>query len=416
VSEQHYWRIENSPPIRYDTYQEYVDALRSLLESAVEVRLRTSYPVVSHLSGGIDSSPIAVLAARKLREKHQSLYAYNWINIPREGEQYETEAYEFSRRIATLEKIKHHEFAIDPEDIAEWYDQHDVLTQGNMSYLREYYVQKEAMNEGARSILSGWGGDELISYNSYSYIAGLFQQRKFIRAFKALYKEKRHRKYSWFRFTLRCANEMNIPLLRDYIRWRNKESPEPYEINDYAYIKKEFIEVMQKYSFEEMPNIVGIHKRQTMLFYYGHIQNRIESWALTSFSKRLEYSYPLLDKRIIEFAMGIPEEMFFPKDGHYRHLMRSAVSNLLPYDISWFPKASEIKVNITYKKQYGDSLRIWYEKHKNDDISVYENSYIEYEKIISALKIFYADHSDPFTLYKIGTAIVISNALKKHKL
>jgi asparagine synthase (glutamine-hydrolysing) len=175
VREQTFWQIEKSPKIRYDSFQEYIDTLRTLLDSAVEVRLRTAYPVVSHLSGGIDSSPIAVLAARKLKERKQQLHAYNWIDIPKESEAYETEAYEFSRRIANLEQINHHEFTIDPAYRAKWWDTHDITNQGNMFYLGEYYIQNEAEQIGARTILSGWGGDELISYNGYTYMSGLFK-------------------------------------------------------------------------------------------------------------------------------------------------------------------------------------------------------------------------------------------------
>ncbi len=413
VSERSYWQIQNIVPIRYDTYQEYVDALRTLLESAVEVRLRTAYPIVSHLSGGIDSSPIAVLAARKLKQKQQSLYAYNWINIPQNSEEYELEAYEFSRRIAKQEQIEHHEFEIDSSYMAQWYDTHDITTQGNMFYMREYYVQNEAEKIGARTIISGWGGDELISYNGYSYISGLFKQGKFINALKVLHEEKKLKKYSWLQFVKRCANEMDIPLLRNYLRWRNKKPLELYENNDYAYIKKDFREVMKKYSFEEFPNVFGVRKRQMNLLNYGHIQNRIESWGLSAFSKRTEYCYPLLDRRIVEFALGVPEDLFFTKNGHYRYLMRSAVADLLPSDIAWFPKANVIKGNITYKRQYKDALEIWYQKHKNDDALLYDNPYVEYDKIISALKVFDFRRSDVYSLYRIVVAILVSNIMKK---
>jgi asparagine synthase (glutamine-hydrolysing) len=413
VKESIFWRIENSPPIYYDTYQEYVDALRNLLESAVEARLRTSYPVVSHLSGGIDSSPIAVLAARKLRKKQQSINAYNWINIPRNDEEYELEAYEFSRRIAELEKIDHHEFAIDPEEVVELIDTHDIFTKGTMFYWREYYIQNEAMNVGARTILSGWGGDEFISISGHAYIRQLFRERKFVLAFKALYKEKKYIGYSWYRFMKKFAIMMDIPFLKDYIKWKNKKTLNSYEVNDYFYIKSNFIEVMKKCHFEEFPDTIGIHNRQRILFHYGHLQNRIESWALSAFSKRVEYSYPLLDRRIVEFAFGIPEEIFFPKEWHHRHLIRSAASSLLPSDIAWFPKSNENKVNITYRKHFIATMEKWYQQHKNDNSSIYENQYTDYKKILSTLKTYDFCQTKPYTLHNILVAILVSNMMKK---
>lgn len=416
MREQTYWRIEESPSVHYETHQEYVDALRTLLESAVEVRLRTTYPVVSHLSGGIDSSSIAVLTARRLKERKQSLHAYNWIDIPEDSEAYETEAYEFSRRIAKLEQIKHYEFVIDSVYRAQWWDTHDFTTQGNMFYLGEYYIQNEAKQIGARTILSGWGGDELISYNGYTYMSGLFKQRKYIRALKAVYEEKKLRGYSWFRFIKRCVSQMDIPLIREYLKQRDEQTIDLYDTNDYMYIKKEFKEVMEGKPFEELPDVHGIRNRQLAFVYYGHLQNRIESWALSAFSKKIEYRYPLLDRRIAEFAYGVPEDLFFAKNGHYRYLMRSAISDLLPYDIAWFPKPDEIKVDRTHKKQYESALEIWHHKHKNDNTDAYENPYVDYKKIIAALKDFDFYRSDPSILRKIVNAIMVCNAVKNKKI
>ena len=100
INEVQYWSIEKSQTIRYDSSQEYIQKLKELFDSAVEMRLRTMYPVSSHLSGGIDSSPISVLAARKLKKKNHKLYAFNWIRIPEKSDEFELEAWSFSRRIA----------------------------------------------------------------------------------------------------------------------------------------------------------------------------------------------------------------------------------------------------------------------------------------------------------------------------
>ncbi len=42
----------------------------------------------------------------------------------------------------------------------------------------------------------------------------------------------------------------------------------------------------------------------------GAIQQRIESWTAVGHDKNIEYTYPLLDKRIIEFSLAIPEELY----------------------------------------------------------------------------------------------------------
>ena len=46
----------------------------------------------------------------------------------------------------------------------------------------------------------------------------------------------------------------------------------------------------------------------------------------------------MLDRRIVEFAISIPEELFEPRDGYSRFLFRSAIAELLPRDVAWAPK------------------------------------------------------------------------------
>ena len=143
------------------------------------------------MSGGIDSSPIAVLASRKLQKTNQNIYAFNWLDIPDTDDKYEYEAWKFSRRIAdTEENIIHEEFCIDENFWVEQYQKHNIFTKGTMYYWQEYYVQEAVERVGARTLLSGWGGDELISHNGRSYILGLFNQMKILVAINIYYSKK----------------------------------------------------------------------------------------------------------------------------------------------------------------------------------------------------------------------------------
>lgn len=414
INEKKYWSIENSPLVNYNTYEEYIKRLKYLFNSSVEARLRTFFPIASHLSGGIDSSPIAVLAARKLKNKNRKLYVFNWIDIPENEDEYEYEAWSFSRRIAEIESnIVHKEFIIDPHFMVKQYEEHNFFTRGTMFYWREYAVLDMVEDIGARTIMSGWGGDELISYNGATYLSHLYSQKKGIQLLKYLYYEKKYSTNSWSQF-IKLILKVLLPsyIIRYLTNKRNindeQSGPDFYN----RYTTKEFSKFMNVHQSKKFPIVSGIREEQLALYNYGHLQNRIESWALAAFPKKIEYRYPLLDKRIIEFAMGIPEDIFYPQKGVSRHLMKSMISDLLPYDIVWFPKPNESKINKRLKKDFTKALEIMQKKYKlEDDIII--NRYLNHKHIKMALDTFDFKKFDSFKLKNIVVSIMFLNSLKK---
>ncbi|WP_175268929.1 asparagine synthase-related protein [Mucilaginibacter humi] len=64
-----YWHLDADTEIKFDTRQEYYDALLHHFETAVKCRLRTAYPIGVELSGGMDSSGITGVASHILKKK-----------------------------------------------------------------------------------------------------------------------------------------------------------------------------------------------------------------------------------------------------------------------------------------------------------------------------------------------------------
>lgn len=63
---QPFWRLPVGNTIRYSSESEYEEQLRALFRQAIQCRLRTTAPVLSELSGGLDSSSIACMASHLL--------------------------------------------------------------------------------------------------------------------------------------------------------------------------------------------------------------------------------------------------------------------------------------------------------------------------------------------------------------
>ena len=331
-----YWKLEDAPVVKLPKPEDYVKKLRKLLEQAVHDRMRSSYTITSHLSGGLDSSSIAVIAARKLREKNEQLLAFNWLHEP-EGEG-DTTHYEWSnsKTIAKAENIEHHYISLSASDIHNYMADHDIAYGATTVFWYEYPLRHAAHDKGSRTILSGWGGDELATYHGQSFYSDLLVKGKIWRLYKELVARIARGNKGIKPILGTIYYKLFIPLLPRSLH--GKIIQRAGKKLSFAFVKQEFMVEVNKELKKKSPLTMQPQKtiRAHMLAYWhnAHIQSRIESWASDAVASRLEYTYPLLDKRIMEFVIGAPPECFV-KNGVGRHLFRSAIKGLLPEKIIW---------------------------------------------------------------------------------
>ncbi len=67
---------------------------------------------------------------------------------------------------------------------------------------------------------------------------------------------------------------------------------------------------------------------------FYHFQERCETWAVNGFRKGVEYRYPLLDRRIIEYMLKVPSAMLCKTD-YFRPLLRLISEGILPEEVRW---------------------------------------------------------------------------------
>ncbi len=135
-------------------------ALRIALESAVKKRLLSDRPIGSLLSGGLESSLIAALAAKELAAQGKKLNTFS-IGMPGSTDLY------YARKVADHIGSNHHEILVKPEDFlaaipavidaAETYDITSVRASvGN--YLVGKYIKE---NTDIKVVFNGDGSDEV---------------------------------------------------------------------------------------------------------------------------------------------------------------------------------------------------------------------------------------------------------------
>ncbi|CAD6875526.1 asparagine synthase-related protein [Methylomonas fluvii] len=61
---------------------------------------------------------------------------------------------------------------------------------------------------------------------------------------------------------------------------------------------------------------------------------RIEQWSLLSARYGMSTTFPLLDRRVVEFALSLPSELFL-REGWSRRVFRDAMSGVLPNELCW---------------------------------------------------------------------------------
>ena len=102
----------------------------------------------------------------------------------------------------------------------------------------------------------------------------------------------------------------------------------------------------------------GVRRSQLARLQSGIVTMRLENWAASGATHGLEYRYPLLDRRLLEFALGLPPEQFKRPEAQ-RWLMRHALSPqapcahsgapVLPPQVCWrSPKADPARVDALY--------------------------------------------------------------------
>lgn len=146
--------------------REWVEELDALLEEAVRIRLRSDVPLGIFLSGGLDSSAIAAYAHKT------GLHPINTFTIGFDRPEWDESA--DAQRVATHLHTDHHVLTLREHDLVDTLPdtvlslvRHFDEPFGDDSALPTYHVSKLA-REHVTVILSGDGGDELFAgYSSY---------------------------------------------------------------------------------------------------------------------------------------------------------------------------------------------------------------------------------------------------------
>ena len=336
--------------------------LRELVDESIVYHLRSDVPVGSYLSGGIDSSLIALLASRH-DERNSTAFHGKFTGY---GGKYDESGY--AKSVADSIDKDLHQIDITADDFLQNIEKvifHlDQPTAGPGSF-PQYMVSKLASSH-VKVVLGGQGGDELFGGYARYLIAYLEQCIK--AAIEGTYKD------GHFLVTIEDIVP-NLGVLREYKPmlssfWKNGlfgELDDRYFrlVDRFADMNNEIVpEVINRQqtlkTFREIfNNETHVHNKayfdrmtffdfKTLLPALLHVEDRM------SMAHGIESRVPLIDTKLIEFLATVPP-MYKFAHGQLKTMLKKAYSDVLPDSI--LNRRDKMGFPVPLNEWYQDELR-----------------------------------------------------------
>jgi asparagine synthase (glutamine-hydrolysing) len=335
VQHVQYWEPKYNIDLNH-TEQYFVQELRSLLQDAVRLQLRSDVPVGAYLSGGLDSSIITALAATQSGSALQT-----FTGTFREGPAFDETPY--AREVSKLYGTKSHEVVCTADQLVDLLPRliyHMDEPAAGPGLLPQYIVSRRAANH-VKVVLGGQGGDEIFGGYSRYLVAYLEQALK-----GAIFETAEEGKHI---VSLRSIVQ-HLPSLREYSPmiqqfWR-KGVFEPMDRRYFDLIDRSggvlalfSRDFRASYKREEIfgrfqsvfnhPDTLSYYNKMTHFDLVASLPALLQVEDRVSMASSLESRVPLLDYRIVDLMTRIVPGTKF-KGGELKYVFKKATKDLVP--------------------------------------------------------------------------------------
>jgi asparagine synthase (glutamine-hydrolysing) len=310
-----YWDPEKIVTDRKMNYDTMLSELGQLLDDSVAIRCDGRFTAGAHVSGGLDSGMVALLA-RKVYSAQKAFHGYSWSPAGLSAEKLPYDERDMVRSLCTMSGIIPVFSTITPGEFIENLDR----LYYNGGFFIEESLARQASENGTNLIFSGWGGDEFISHGDRGIETDLLRRLKFRTYFKRNPVKPLKR---FLRYFLEYTVYPALGILQPSVA-RVFAKDARYMKRAYAKSEKE---ALRNFYFHTSRR--QLHTRY-LKFY--HLQGRCETWTAMGYRLGIEYRYPLLDRRIIEYMLKVPSELLC-RTGYFRPLLRIIGKGILPEDV-----------------------------------------------------------------------------------
>ncbi len=320
-----YWAPPTDGRIRYSKPEEYVENFQSLLQTAVEDRLRTDRVGIL-LSGGLDSSSVAAVTKEVSGTCGQKTEIRGYTSvfeslIPDEEGRY-------AREVGKFLEIPIQFQAFDHVELFEGWDDPELSLPEPLDnpLLGGFLESCRSISADCRVLLSGEGSDNLMDFQMWPYAGDL------------------RRRGEWRRLLTELANYIWVrpfPWRGIRARFLRLFGKEPGMLVFPEWISRDFAKDLK---LKERWKEWGMHPRLPLehpIHPRAHASLSLPQWThmfeqenagVTRFP--VETRYPFLDLRIVNFLLALPPFPWF----FQKMLLREAMTGRLPETVRMRPK------------------------------------------------------------------------------
>lgn len=338
-----YWDADPDNRIRYASEEEYAEHFRELFKEAVRCRLRGTKPAGLLLSGGIDSGNIAATAGWILKSEnggYPGLRAYSWAfdRLAQCDERYVSDGIAAHYGIPVTSVPA--EAAWPLKDYPErGPDLDDPYTSGFQTLIEHGLDMAGA--EGVGTMLTGHRGDLVAGMWIFDYL-GLLSEGRLLRLGRELRAHERLtrvpvrqaagiylldplKRWLWPR---ERAEWLRRPVSRSVRRLRGDPPPEPPHP---PWVREDFARRYEPAAAEKpgsKPSEFARDERCRAIFTPLH--QRAVGYSERLMSRHgLSHADPWSDRRLIEFALAVPQREI-NRAGENKRIARRSMAGIMP--------------------------------------------------------------------------------------
>lgn len=332
VKTRQYWDVPYQPVSQDEA--ECTEALSGLIDDAVRIRLVSDVPLGAFLSGGIDSSTVVGFMSRNVSEPVQT------FSIGFEDDTYNEVPY--ANAVAKHFGTNHHVEVLKPDiaSLVEGLAPHHDEPFADTSIFPTYLVSKIARQK-VKVVLSGDGGDELFAgYDTYlaekldryyGRLPGALRQRVLPKFAEWL--PPQPAKKGLVNKVKRMVEGGALDRSLQHTRWmmflNSAEKDALYASDLRATLSDDLTAEYFGGYFEKASRFDRLAQQQYVdvkTYLADDIMTKVDRMSM---AVSLEAREPLLDYRIVEFALNLPPQMKL-NGSRTKSILRNAVKRLVP--------------------------------------------------------------------------------------